>query len=404
MPKMMNIPRVTSQTINKPYNIALESDGSASIDMYGEVVETVPTDWWTGKPLDGMYICLKDFLDDINALGDVKTVTVRINSPGGDLCAGQSIYNRLKMFDKVTTIIDGLAASAASLIAQAGSVRQVYASSQMMIHGASTLLYNWYNQNELKEVQKMLKAADDTVINVYAERTGLERDKIKNMVSNTTWMVGEDIVDMGFADEVITGKETQLSMCAGSNQLLCNGVFFNTRSWKELPQNVVVTENVQVEEQRPVQDSKAEGKSMTLEELMAQEPELVKQIQDSAKADALASIKPDETAISDAVKTERQRIADIESIEATIADKELVKNAKFGDTPMDAKDLAFEAMKKQAQLGNQFLENSKAELDASGVNNVTAAPVDAANEAMTEDDAESIAKVINAVKKAKGVQ
>lgn len=408
MPKMMNMPKVLAAGASKPYNISRGLDGtSAEITMYGEVVETIPVDWWTGEEIDGLYICLKDFLDDINNnLMGVTNLTIRINSPGGDLHAGQAIYNRLKMFDNVTTIVDGLAASAASLIAQAGQTRQVYASSQMMIHGASTLLFDWFNQNELKEVQKMLKAADDTVINVYAERTGLEKDKIKNMVSNTTWMVGEDIVSLGFADELITGdKEMQLSMNAGSHQLLCNGIPFDTRRMPILPQNVVVTEGVLAREHKPVQDSNVkEENHMTMEELLAQEPDLVKQIQDSAKADALTSIKPDETAVSNAVAAERQRLADIESIEASIADKELVKNAKYGDTPMDAKELAFEAMKKQAALGNAFLADIKNDVSTSGAEEVTSLPGATEQLPPVEDEAESIAKVVDAVKKAKGVK
>jgi len=110
---------------------------------------------------------------------------------------------------------------------------------------------------------------------------------------------------------------------------------------------------------------------MTLEELKKEYPELCEQIRAEARnTDATAN----EQAVRDAVKAERQRIKDIESIAASIADKELVDDAKYGEKPMDAKDLAFAAMQKQAAIGAKVLDDLRQDREESGANNVTAVP------------------------------
>lgn len=116
---------------------------------------------------------------------------------------------------------------------------------------------------------------------------------------------------------------------------------------------------------------------MTLEELKAQHPELVTAIEDAAR----------ETASASAVESERQRIREIEQIENSIADKELVNEAKFGEKPMDAKELAFMAMKKNTQIGAEYLEGMKNETEKSGANSVGAVPNSGENELTKEQQA-----------------
>lgn len=398
MPKIVNLKKNL-----RPYNIALSEDNEATIEMYGEVVESVPIDWWTGEQADGLYIVLQDFLKDLEE-GDIKTadkVTVRINSPGGDLESGIVIYNRLRELNNVTTIIDGLAASAASIIAQAGSTRKVYASAQMMIHGASVLLYDYYNSQELDKIKDLLTAADNQVISVYKERTGLNETKLRHMVEKTTWMTGQEIIDNGFADEIIEGS---VSMVASADHrfFMCNGVPMNAKRFKEIPTGTIEDENLNHA------DAKSDGntnlakeeKAMTLEEFKNQHPDLVKAIEDAALQSATNE------AAEKAVNEERARIKDIESIENTIADKELVNKAKF-EEPMDARELAFVAMQQQAKtddaLRNQFLENSAKDTVESGAEDVTTAPNDgySANEDTVDDTEESVMNVLNTLNKLK---
>ena len=79
-----------------PYNIAETGENDVEINMYGEIVEAVPTDFWTGEPIEGNFIAVDRFLRDLDDLKDKKNITVHINSVGGDLYGGIAIYNRLK--------------------------------------------------------------------------------------------------------------------------------------------------------------------------------------------------------------------------------------------------------------------------------------------------------------------
>lgn len=350
----------------KPYNITENDDDTAEIEMYGEVVESQPIDWWTGEPVDGLYIVLADFLKDIDNLKSKSSITVRINSIGGDLFAGVSIYNRLKELNNVTTIVDGLAASAASLILQAGATRKVYKSSQVMAHGASVGLCNYFNIQQLDAIRNELIAANESVIGVYEETTGQSKTALKHMIEKTTWMTGEDIVSNGFADEVISG-EVSMSMAADKSLFLCNGIPLNVRSFASIPQNVEIFKAAPAEADKGINNKEEGGHKMTLEELMQQEPDLVNEIENRAKA----SVNTAEITNA-AVEAERQRIKEIEEIENSIADTELVNEAKFGEKPIDAKELAFMAMKKQNSLGNDFLAGSKNETRTSGAEGVGA--------------------------------
>lgn len=370
------IPGLTYNRNLKPYNILENDDDTVEIEMYGEVVETQPVDWWTGEPVDGLYIVLSDFLKSLDGLKGKSAVTVRINSVGGDLFAGISIYNRLRELNNVTTIVDGLAASAASIILQAGSTRKAYKASQVMAHGASVGLCSYYNIQQLDAVRDELMAANEAVIGVYEETTGQSRTTLKHMIEKTTWMTGEEILNNGFADEIISGGEVKMKMAADKSLFLCNGIPLDPKKIWSLPTNVEIITGTQPDTDNKNSKNKG-GHEMTLEELKKQHPELVTAIEDEARQTANAS----------AIESERKRIKEIEEIENSIADKELVNEAKYGDKPMDAKELAFMAMKKNAHIGAEYLDSMKNETEKSGANDVGATPNSGGNELTKEQQA-----------------
>lgn len=163
----------------KAYNMAVLDDDTAEINMYGEVVSVLPRDWRTNEPIPG-YIGLDEFLNDLDGIKDKSQITVHINSGGGDLYAGLAIYNRLKnVKGTVTTVNDGLAASAASLIFQAGNVRKMNAGSNLMAHGVAGFLIGYYNIEELKEMVTEFKAHNRAIVNVYADRLALENERLR---------------------------------------------------------------------------------------------------------------------------------------------------------------------------------------------------------------------------------
>ena len=134
---------------------------------------------------------------------------------------------------------------------------------------------------------------------------------------------------------------------------------------------------------------------MTLEELRAQEPELVSQIEQEARNAA-------QTQTTDAVSAERQRLADIDSIAASIPDQQLVHDAKYGDTPCTAQELCFRVMQASAASGQNFLAVYQAEGAKSGAADVGAAPNGGTPASAQEQDAADIQAVVSAYNQTKG--
>lgn len=141
------------------------------------------------------------FANELNAgSGDV---TVWINSPGGDVVAAAQIYNMLLDYPgHVRVHIDGIAASAASVIAMAGSTVAMSPVSMLMIHNPATLAVG--DADELGRAIDMLAAVKESIINAYELKTGLSRAKLSKLMDAETWMDARAAINMGFADEYLT--------------------------------------------------------------------------------------------------------------------------------------------------------------------------------------------------------
>ena len=144
------------------------------------------------------------FKNDLNAgKGDI---TLWINSPGGDVFAAAQIYNMLMDYKgNVHVIIDGLAASAASVIAMAGTTVSMSPVAMMMIHNPWTIA-----QGEAKDMEKiieMLGEIKESIVNAYELRTGLSRAKISHLMDSESWFNARKAVELGFADKILFGKD-----------------------------------------------------------------------------------------------------------------------------------------------------------------------------------------------------
>ena len=129
-------------------------------------------------------------------------ITVWINSPGGDCVAAAQIYNMLMDYKgNVTVKIDGIAASAASVIAMAGTKVCVSPVSMMMIHNPATIAFG--DTAEMQKAIVMLDEVKESIINAYEIKTGLSRAKLSHLMDAETWMDAHSAVEMGFADEVM---------------------------------------------------------------------------------------------------------------------------------------------------------------------------------------------------------
>ena len=145
------------------------------------------------------------FRDELNAgKGDV---TVWINSPGGDCIAAAQIYNMLSQYPgKVTVKIDGLAASAASVIAMSGDTVYMSPVSMLMIHNPATMAFG--DHAEMQKAIDMLEQVKESIINAYVLKTGQSRAKLSHLMDAETWMDANKAVELGFADEILT-KNTE---------------------------------------------------------------------------------------------------------------------------------------------------------------------------------------------------
>ena len=144
------------------------------------------------------------FREELNAgSGDI---TVWINSPGGDCVAAAQIYNMLMDYrGSVTVKIDGIAASAASVIAMAGTRVLVSPVSMLMIHNPATMAMG--DAAEMQKAIAMLDEVKESIINAYEIKTGMSRAKLSHLMDAETWMDARKAVELGFADDILKRAE-----------------------------------------------------------------------------------------------------------------------------------------------------------------------------------------------------
>ena len=135
-------------------------------------------------------------------------ITVWINSPGGDCVAAAQIYNMLMDYPAdVTVRIDGIAASAASVIAMAGTKVQMSPVSVMMIHNPLTVAMG--DSDEMRRAIQLLDEVKESIINAYEIKTGLSRDKLSHLMDGETWMNAKKALELGFCDEILYQPEAE---------------------------------------------------------------------------------------------------------------------------------------------------------------------------------------------------
>ena len=155
------------------------------------------------------------------ALADMKqkTITVRINSPGGDVFDAFAIFNALQSHkSKIVTRIESLAASAASFIALAGKEVQAYKNAMLMIH--NSWVYAAGNQYDLREIADILEKLDGNMVDIYAENSSVGKKEVRDMMKAETWLTAKEAKEKGFIDTIIDGKAAKaqfdLSMFANT--------------------------------------------------------------------------------------------------------------------------------------------------------------------------------------------
>lgn len=174
------------------FKLSAADKTSAELLFYGPIANAT----W-----DGDEVTPKQFAEDLKSLGDISELTIRINSPGGDVFAGNAIYNMLKGHSAKKTIwVDGVAASMASVIAMAGDEVVMPSNAMMMVH--NPYCFTSGSSSKLRKTAEMLDKLGESVMAAYAEKTGLAKDKLAELMDAETWMTAAEAVEYGFADRV----------------------------------------------------------------------------------------------------------------------------------------------------------------------------------------------------------
>jgi ATP-dependent protease ClpP protease subunit len=198
MPKLLNF--------RKPLSIENKSTKKAEISIYGVIGASF---WEEG-------ITAKSFNEELKKLdSNVEEITLRINSPGGDVFDGITIMNRLKQHKaSITVYIDGLAASIASIIAMSGDKVIMGEGALMMIHKPMTMGYG--NSSDFEELIKRLDDVEEQLLSIYQRKTKMDRSELRNMLAKATWMDADEALSMGFVDEKMA-KDEELNIAACDN-------------------------------------------------------------------------------------------------------------------------------------------------------------------------------------------
>ena len=168
-----------------------EDTGARTLVLNGQISDET---WYGDEVTPGL------FREELNAgEGDI---TVWINSPGGDVFAAAQIYNMLKEYPgNVEVRIDGMAASAASVVAMAGDKVSMSPVAMMMIHNPMTVAMG--DQKAFQQAMDMLGEVKESIINAYEMKTELNRTKISHMMDDETWFNAKKAVELGFADDIL---------------------------------------------------------------------------------------------------------------------------------------------------------------------------------------------------------
>ena len=187
--------------MNKFWNFIRNDAGERILRLEGVICDDDYSAWLS----DG--VSATDFRRELNSAdGDI---TVRINSEGGDVFAAAAIYTALKEYSgQVTVKIDGIAASAASVVAMAGDSVEISPVAMMMIHNPWT--WTQGDSDDMQSAAKLLNEVKETILNAYEQRTKLPRTQLSKMMDEETWLPAQKAVDLHFADKIMFTDEKEI--------------------------------------------------------------------------------------------------------------------------------------------------------------------------------------------------
>lgn len=192
--------RAVNRKSERPGRVVMEKTGDGEADLL--IYEAIGFDPWTGDGLTP-----KKLTEDLAALGPLSRITLRINSPGGDVFDAVTMLNILRRQQaKISVEVEGLAASAASFLAQAADPGELRVSDagMFMVHRAWALAMG--NTKDMADMAVVLEKLDGQIANIYAGRSGRRQETWLNYMDAETWFTGAEAVEAKLADKVIATK------------------------------------------------------------------------------------------------------------------------------------------------------------------------------------------------------
>lgn len=322
---------------------------------------------WFGIPATSP-VKVSNIID--NAIrNNVKELTVVINSGGGSVFSASEIYTELKKFSgSVKVEIVGVAASAASVIAMAGTSIEMSPTGQLMIHNAIT--GSWGDYREMDHTSDFLQKVNQSIMNAYTAKTGKTADELKVMMDAETWMTAQEAKEAGFVDLIMFENEVN-AVANVERPELVNGmlpqeVINRMREQLANDKSLNVINSVPIE---PTNKNESEvSNDMDIETLKSNHPDLYNQVFNLGK--------------DEGVSAERDRIKEIENIAMPGSD-EIINKAKF-ESGLSAAETAMEIVKAQKEKGAQMLNSIKS--DASNLTNISPTPEAATSAGQSVED------------------
>ena len=285
-----------SQRNKTIWNIVKNDDKNAELMLYGDIAES----FW------GDTISAKEVTEHLADL-DVENINVYINSNGGVVDTAIAINNALRRHKaKVTVNIDGIAASAATLITCAGDTVRMPKNALFMIHNPSTIAMG--DSEEMRKQADVLEKYKNSITETYLQKVNIDKEKLSELMDNESWLSAEEALKYGFIDEIIENTDIQVV----ENKVISNNMVFNMAEFK----NFNVDKNIK--------NNGKGSEKMTREEIKNQYPDIYAEIINEGKEIG--------------IKEERTRIQEIEDLGYN---HEVVNKAKF-EEPKNARDLALE--------------------------------------------------------------
>ena len=249
----------------------------------------------------GDEVTAQNFADDLESLGNAP-VTVRINSGGGDVFAAHAIHNLLvKYKGNVTVVIDGLCASAATIVAMAGNKIIMPTNALFMIHNPMIALGDYYQSTELTQMITALDKIKDSIIASYRKRCKASVEELQAMMDTETWLGAEECLAQGFIDEI----EGEVNTTLNNKQLVINSTAYDIGVFK----NITALKN-------HVCIQKEEKNTMTKFEQILNKLGLLDEVTASNPTNSANAVPANNAqAVADAVAAERKRINDLQAFD-----------------------------------------------------------------------------------------